>query len=101
MSAKPSVRERLSLEFVTADAEVAAMKALLGAAGGLPELVLFDEEAVKERAPEAPVAPVVPATVFDQLEQQENSSEESSFEPGSEDADPVAELRMLFGSVNR
>src|SRR5262245_57926935 len=101
MSAKPSVRERLSLEFVTADGEVAAMKALFGAAGALPELVLFDEEAVKEAAPEAPAAPAAPVTVFDQLEQQENPSEESSFEPSGDDADPVAELRMLFGSVNR
>ena len=108
MSAKPSVRERFSLEFVTANAEVNAMKELLGAASALPSLDLFDEsEEAAAPAPEAPCAAVV-NSIVDEIEQfnNGNSSEEAteseSFEPSMmADADPVAELRMLFGSVNR
>jgi hypothetical protein len=76
--AAANVREKFSLEFVTADAEVAALKGLLERVNELPDLVLFD--------PEAPVA--APAAV----------SAPEPFDGGSF-ADPVDELRMLFGSV--
>ena len=76
MSAKAAsnVREKFSLEFVTADGEVAAFRKLLNAA--LPDLILFD--------PEAPVSSSVSAP---------EPVESSSY------ADPVEELRMLFGAV--
>ncbi len=76
VKAAANVREKFSLEFVTADAEVAALKNLMSVAKDLPELVLFD--------PEASIASSVSAP-----------------EPTncSSDADPVEELRMLFGAV--
>ncbi len=79
MSAKPSVREKFSLEFVSADKEAAALKALFESARELPDLVLFDPEAVESRESFIP----------------EPAQEEES------QPDPVQELRMLFGSVER
>lgn len=73
MSRAASVRERFSLEFVSANLEAAAQKELYSVEA-LPELVLFDPDFVS--APPVSVA-------------------EPSF------VDPIDELRMLFGSVNQ
>jgi hypothetical protein len=73
--AAQNVREKLSMEFVTA--EVHALKNLINAAGDLPDLVLFDADAMPAPAP----APVQASSGFDS------------------NVDPVEELRMLFGSA--
>ncbi|MBX9690166.1 MAG: hypothetical protein K2X27_25870 [Candidatus Obscuribacterales bacterium] len=79
-----SVREKFSLEFVTAEGEADALKGLLDkVSGNLPDLVLFDPDAI------------VPAVA---LPLQENSESEDDA-VSLADIDPVAELRMLFGSV--
>ena len=75
--AAQNVRERLSMEFVTA--EVSALKNLMEAAGNLPDLVLFDADAVAAPAP-------VQANV-------------ESYADYDSAVDPVEELRMLFGSA--
>lgn len=73
--AAQNVRERFSMEFVSA--EVSELRNLMKAAGNLPALVLFDEEA-------APVQAV---------------SNEAEFSGYDSSVDPVEELRMLFGSA--
>lgn len=72
MSRAANVRERFSLEFVSAKLEAAAQKEL-HSVEALPELVLFD--------PEFASAAHIGA--------------EPSF------VDPIDELRMLFGSVSQ
>lgn len=77
--AAQSVREKFSLEFITqADAEANALKNLLNSAA-LPDLILFDPDAV-------PTAP----------QEVESQPDFSMFDTC---VDPVEELRMLFGSV--
>lgn len=76
-----NVRERFSLEFVSADAEIAAFKACLEANAGLPDLFLFDPEAL----PAPPVACVEAPQAAEPIDY----------------VDPVEELRMLFGVVDQ
>lgn len=75
MSAKASVREKFSLEFVTggAESEVKELKNLFSSIA-LPALELFDEESIAA------------------VKEVENVE-------ADEDVDPVTELRMLFGRV--
>lgn len=70
--AAQNVREKFSMEFVTA--EVSALRNLMNAAGDLPDLVLFDLDAIPLAAPV-------------------QASNDYSYD------DPVEELRMLFGSA--
>lgn len=66
------------MEFASATPETVAMQTMFKAVGELPELVIFD--------PAAPAPVLEPVSAF--------LPELDSF------ADPVDELRMLFGSVN-
>ena len=94
MSAKPSVREKFSLEFVTGgDAEANALKSLFGAAKGLPDLILVDPDAVQ--------APVKQEAVQQAEVAVDNNANKAFAEPSFSNSadDSVAELRMLFGSV--
>ncbi len=81
MSKQMSVRERFSLEFVTATGSVAHSGAASsgGILGSLPEFVLFDTvEEVSDITPAAPIAPGEDST--------------AAF-------DAVEELKALFGAV--
>jgi len=82
MSAKASVREKFSMEFVTgrADSEVKELKNLFNTVAALPDLELFDPDSVSA------IASI-------------SASESTEVIEADEDLDPVSELRMLFGRV--